>query len=234
MKQETHSDKDVLAKRAAELIEQAGTQAIEQTGSFVWAVSGGSTPQLFLQQLATLNSLDWSKVHLFQVDERVAPDGSEQRNATMLNNALFAGDNLDAADLAGLWLMPVTDSNLESAAADYVQCMQNVLGDKSGFDLVQLGLGEDGHTASLVPEDPVLNVDDFDVAITDVYKETRRMTLTVRPLNAATQQLWVISGESKKDAFTKYLNGDRSIPAGLLNQDNAVVLVDEAAAQSCG
>lgn len=220
---------EALATRAVDLIVEVGTQAIDERGQFVFAVSGGSTPRRFLGELGHRSDLDWTRVHLFQVDERVAPDGDAARNATMLNEALFTQEFLASRALAGVWLMPVTAGDLDAAAAQYARAMDKVTGSPVVFDLVQLGLGDDGHTASLVPGDPVLDVTGRDVAVTDDYRGHRRMTLTWPVLDRAKELLWVIAGESKRDALGRYLDNDPSIPATLPTQARATVLADAAA-----
>ena len=230
MNLEVLSDGDALAARAVDVIVELGAQAIDERGQFVFAVSGGSTPRHFLEELSRRSDLDWTRVHLFQVDERVAPDDDPARNATMLHEALVTDEFLATHALAGVWLMPVTESDLEKGAADYARRMDDVTGSPVVFDLVQLGLGDDGHTASLIPGDSVLDVVDRDVALTGEYRGHRRMTLTWPVLNRAKELLWVVAGESKREALERFLTNDPSIPATLPTQARATVLVDSAAA----
>jgi 6-phosphogluconolactonase len=162
--------------------------------------------------------LDWDHVDLFQVDERVAPDGDPDRNLTQIR------DNLPDAALARLRPMPVTDEDLEPAAVRYEVELPKPL------DLVHLGIGPDGHTASLVPGDPVLEVTDRLVALTGgEYQGRRRMTLTYPALADARRVFWLVAGEDKRDALDKLLAGDPSIPAGRVEAQDAVVLTDRAA-----
>jgi 6-phosphogluconolactonase/glucosamine-6-phosphate isomerase/deaminase len=164
--------------------------------------------------------LDWDHVDLFQVDERVAPDGDPDRNLTQIR------DNLPEAALARLRPMPVTDEDLEAAALRYEAELPKPL------DLIHLGLGPDGHTASLVPGDPVLEVTDRLVALTGgEYQGRRRMTLTYPALADARSVFWLVAGEDKRDALDKLLAGDPSIPAGRVEAPDAVVLADDAAAK---
>jgi 6-phosphogluconolactonase len=162
----------------------------------------------------------WETVTIFQVDERVAPDGDPDRNLTHLKRSLPAGG---AADVRA---MPVWSGDLDAAAAGYAQALPEQL------DLVHLGLGPDGHTASLVPGDPVLEVDDRDVAVTGEYQGRRRMTLTYPALDRAREILWLVTGDDKVEALARLQAGDTSIPAARVSTANARVVADAAAAGS--
>jgi len=165
------------------------------------------------------NALTSERVDSFQVDERVAPDGHPDRNLTHFQEALP-----DAA-LARMRPMPVLDPDLESAAARYAALLPD------SVDLVHLGIGPDGHTASLVPGDPVLEVRDRSVAVTaGEYQGRRRMTLTYPALEAAGRLLWLVTGADKRDALARMLAGDASIPAGRVRAAEALVICDREAA----
>jgi 6-phosphogluconolactonase len=207
-----------VARRGAEVVAAAAAEAVAEHGRFEFAVSGGRTPWAMFADLA--GRMPWENVTIFQVDERVAPDGDPDRNLTQLQRALPAGG---AADVRA---MPVTFHDLEAAAADYAVSLPEA------FDLVHLGLGPDGHTASLVPGDPVLEVTDRDVAVTAEYQGHRRMTLTYPALNRARRILWLVTGEDKIDALDRLRAGDDSIPGGRVSADRALVLADAAAAGS--
>jgi 6-phosphogluconolactonase len=210
-------DARAAALRGAELIAETAGEAIAARGSFALAASGGTDPWEMYRQLAEFE-IEWERVDVFQVDERIAPDGDPDRNLTHLLESLpeAARDRVRA--------MPVTDEDLEGAVARYAQQLPDSL------DLVHLGLGPDGHTASLVPGDPVLEVDDRRVAITDPYQGHRRMTLTYPELERARRIFWLVTGESKRDALGWLLARDRAIPAGRVQAHESIVIADEAAA----
>ena len=228
---EVFADADRLATAAADVVVAASKRAIDERGLFTLAVSGGSTPRRMLEELR-VRDIEWPRVHLFQVDERLAPAGDPARNAELLRQALLTPEFVAAHALGGIWLMPVEEPDPIAAAAAYARRLDEIAGSPVVFDLVQLGLGDDGHTASLVPGDPVLSVDDADVAVTQEYRGHRRMTLTWPVLDRAKEQLWVVAGASKREALDRYLDGDRTIPATLPTQARATVLVDAAAYRS--
>ena len=211
-------DAAAVAERGADVVAAAAAAAVEERGAFTLAVSGGRTPWAMFAALA--GRLPWEKVTIFQVDERIAPDGDADRNLTQLERSLPPGG---AADVRAL---PVWADELEAEAAVYAAALPEQL------DLVHLGLGPDGHTASLVPGDPVLDVMDRDVAVTGVYEGRRRMTLTYPTLNRARQILWLVTGEDKVDALARLRAGDQSIPAGRVSTANALVVADAPAAGS--
>jgi 6-phosphogluconolactonase len=211
-------DAQAAAQRGAELIAEAAAQAVCERGRFTLAVSGGRNPWVMFGEL--YGRMPWEKVTIFQVDERVAPDGDPARNLTHLLRSLPASGTADVRP------MPVTAHDLEDAATRYASALPDA------FDLVHLGLGPDGHTASLVPGDPVLDVVDRDVALTGEYQGRRRMTLTYPPINRARKILWLVTGDDKVDAFTRLRAGDPSIPAGRVSTEDALVVADVAAAGS--
>jgi 6-phosphogluconolactonase len=215
---EVLSDTQAVAERGAEIVAAVATAAVAERGRFTFAVSGGRTPWAMFADLA--GKLPWEKVTIFQVDERIAPDGDPDRNLTQLERSLPPGG---AADVRAL---PVWAEDLDAAAATYADALPEQL------DLVHLGLGPDGHTASLVPGDPVLDVTDRDVAVTGVYQSHRRMTLTYPVLNRARRILWLVTGDDKVDALARLRAGDPVIPAGRVSTAHAVVVADAAAAGS--
>lgn len=225
MKLEILPDAATVARRGAQWIAEQARLAIAQRGRFVLGVSGGKTPWLMLRELSG-EKLSWQKFQIVQVDERVAPAGDPDRNLTSLRESL--SDVVQSQ--IQIHAMPVELPDLPAAAMQYVKLLERVGGAPPVLDLVHLGLGPDGHTASLVPGDPVLNIKDADVAMTNPYNGRRRMTLTYPLLNRSKRILWVVTGSDKVGALTRLLNGDQSIPAGRIRSDIALLLVDRAAA----
>lgn len=228
MKIEVLTSAESAARRAAEMIAADARAAAAARGRFVMAVSGGRTPWLMLRELAAAD-VPWPAVHVVQVDERVAPAGDPDRNLTHLRESL-----LDHAPLIPeqIYAMPVESPDPETAAAVYAATLRRAAGSPTVLDVVHLGLGPDGHTASLVPGDPVLNVTDRDVAVTGSYQGRRRMTLTYPILNRSRRVLWVITGSEKGEMLNRLLSGDESIPSGRVRREFASVIADEAAAGS--
>ncbi len=226
MKVEVLPDQVSVATRAARLIAAAARAAVAERGRFALAVSGGHTPWLMLAILAA-EPVPWEAVHLFQVDERVAPTGHGERNLTRLRESLAWDAVLDRLHLHP---MPVEDGDLSAAAARYAAELTGAAGSPPELDLVHLGLGPDGHTASLVPGDPALQISAADVAITGEYQGRRRMTLTYPALDRARVVLWVVTGAEKATILPSLVAADPSIPAGRVRADRALLLADAAAA----
>lgn len=230
MKIEILNDEAAVAAKAAALIAQEARAAVGARGRFLLAVSGGRTPWVMLRNLAD-QDVSWDAVHIVQVDERIAPPGDPDRNLTHLRESLLAHAPLRPAQVHA---MPVESSDLESAAKEYARLLREIGGLPPVLDLCHLGLGPDGHTASLVPGDPVLDVMNADVALTGIYQGRRRMTLTYPILNRSRRVLWVVTGAEKARPLTQLLAADRSIPAGRVSQDHSLVLADRAAADLKG
>ena len=226
MKVEVFADADSVAKEAAALVAAEARAAVAERGNFVMAVSGGHTPWVMLRALAE-EDVPWEAVHIVQVDERVAPAGDPDRNLTHLRESLLQQAGIRADQIHA---MPVEATDLEAAAGRYAAALEQIAGSPPVLDLVHLGLGPDGHTASLVPGDPVLQVTDVNVALTKVYQGRRRMTLTYPILNRARRVLWLVTGHDKAEMVRRLYNGDTSIPAGLVNRERALILADRAAA----
>ncbi len=226
MRIEVLADADAVAKKAAALIAAEARDAVAARGRFVMAVSGGHTPWVMLRALAE-EDVPWKNVHIFQVDERVAPGGHADRNLTHLRASLLEHARLPAQQI---YAMPVEIPDLQSAAANYAAELERIAGAPPVLDLVHLGLGPDGHTASLVPGDPVLDVMDRDVAVTGVYQGRNRLTLTYPVINRARLILWLVTGSEKVQMYKRLQAADQSIPAGRVRRDNALLLADSTAA----
>ncbi|HEY6145822.1 MAG TPA: 6-phosphogluconolactonase [Solirubrobacterales bacterium] len=216
---EVAGDEKAASRRAAELIAAAGDEAVAARGTFTVAMSGGRSPWAMLAILGELEEMPWEKTELFQVDERVAAPGDPARNLTHM----VLGLSMDHQP--ALRPMPVTQRDLDNAAREYEATLPE------RFDLVHLGLGPDGHTASLVPGDSVLEVSDRRVAMTgEAYQDHLRMTLTYPALNDARRIVWLVTGPDKVEPLQNLLAGDDSIPAGRVRNENMIVVADEAAA----
>lgn len=226
MKIDVLNDADAVAQQAAKLIAAAARDAAAARNRFVLAVSGGRTPWQMLRALAN-EDVPWQAIQIMQVDERIAPEGDPDRNLTHLHESLLEHAPISPNQIHA---MPVNATDLEKAAADYSRALQAIAGSPPVLDLIHLGLGPDGHTASLIPGDPVLNVSDHDVALTGVYQNRRRMTLTYPIINRARQILWLVTGADKSGPLLQLRGADPAIPAGRVNQANAMVLADAAAA----
>jgi 6-phosphogluconolactonase len=221
-------DADAAARRAAAVVAAESRRAVAARGRFVFAVSGGTTPWLMLRHLSE-EDVPWAAVLVAQVDERVAPDGHPDRNLTHLREALLAHAPIRPEKILA---MPVEEPDLEAAARNYAHTLEAVAGSPIALDLVHLGLGPDGHTASLVPGDPVLAVVDRDVAATGEYQGRRRMTLTFPTLDRARFVLWLVAGAGKADVLARLKAADPGIPAGRVRQDHAAAVADRDAAGS--
>lgn len=225
MKLEVFDDADSVARAGASVIAAESRAAVASRGLFTLAVSGGHTPWIMLRALAG-EDVPWARVNLFQVDERVAPDGHPDRNLTHLRESLLQHVPLRPEQIHA---MPVESPDLEAAATQYASVLREVAGSPPVLDLVHLGLGPDGHTASLVPGAPALDIDKADVAVTGVYQGRRRMTLTYPVLDRARRVLWIVTGGEKVEMLRRLRAGDRSIPAGRVRSEEALVLADRAA-----
>ncbi len=218
-------DADAVAAEGARRIAAAARAAVAAKGSFTLAVSGGHTPWVMLAALAN-EDLPWAAIQIVQVDERVAPADSPDRNYFHLRQSLLVHAPVPPENVHA---MPVEDADLASAAAAYGRTLEALAGSPPRLDLVHLGLGPDGHTASLVPGDPVLDVKDAPVAVTGPYQGHPRMTLTYPVLDNAAQILFVVTGPEKVDALSRLRRQDPGIPAGRVRAASIVVLADQAA-----
>lgn len=211
------ADDELLAQSAAAFVAVRARQAVANKGNFTFAVSGGKTPWAMFNELSA-NHMPWAHTVIYQVDERVAPEGDPDRNLTNLIASL-----VNAQSQPLIMPMPVNVQDLEAGAREYGATLPAKL------DMVHLGLGPDGHTASLIPGDPVLDVTDRMVALTEPYQGHRRMTLTYPALERAEQILWLVAGEDKREPLALLLGGDTSIPAGRVVATRSLVMTDKAA-----
>jgi 6-phosphogluconolactonase len=227
MQIEILADADAVALAAAQYIAAAARDAVAERSLFTLAVSGGRTPWVMLRDLA-YESVPWPQVHVFQVDERVAPDGHADRNLTHLHESLLENAPIPREQIHA---MHVNAVDLESGAREYAATLASLAGAPPVLDLVHLGLGPDGHTASLVPGDSVLEVHDADVGTTGLYQNRRRMTLTYPLINRARAILWLVTGAEKREMLARLLAADPVMPAGRIHQQHAIVLADAEAAK---
>ena len=230
MRIEALADAESVARAGAALTAAEARAAVAARGRFIVAFSGGHTPWQMLRALAD-EPMPWEAVHIVQVDERVAPAGHADRNLTHLRESLLAHCPLRPEQVHA---MPVESADLDAAANSYARALGQIAGAPPVLDLAHLGLGPDGHTASLVPGDPVLDVTGADVAITGPYQGRRRMTLTYPMLNRSRRIVWLVTGAEKADMLVRLHRGDRSIPAGRISQEQALVLADHEAAARLG
>jgi 6-phosphogluconolactonase len=225
LRTEVFPDPGSVAIRAAERIAHAAREAVKARGRCALAISGGTTPWQAFGALAG-EDVPWERVYLFQVDERVAPPGDPERNYSHMKEALI--DRIPILP-ANVHPMPVEEGDLDAGARRYEAILRGITGTPPVLDLVQLGLGEDGHTASLFPGDPALQVLDADVALSGLHKGRRRMTLTFPAIDRARCILWLVTGSGKSAALERLRAGDRSIPAGCVLRRRAILLADKAA-----
>ena len=218
-------DPGAVAIRAAERIAQVAREAVADRGRCALAFSGGTTPWRAFRALAG-EDVPWDRVHLFQVDERIAPSGDPERNVLHLKEALI--DRI-AIPPSNVHPMPVEEEDLDGGARRYEAILRQIAGTPPVLDLVQLGLGEDGHTASLFPGDAALQAVDSEVVVTGLHNGRRRMTLTFPAIDRSRCILWLVTGSGKSKALGRLLAGDRSIPAGRVLRSRAVLLADKAA-----
>ncbi|HEX5650359.1 MAG TPA: 6-phosphogluconolactonase [Steroidobacteraceae bacterium] len=219
-------DEEGAASSAAGELARACAAAIAERGQACIALSGGRSPLRAFEMFARA-PLPWASILVAQVDERCVPAHDARRNLAPLQRLLVEQGELPRANLLA---MPVEREDLERAADDYAAQLRERLGHEGEFDVVQLGLGDDGHTASLVPGDPVLDVEDRDVAVTaHPYQGTRRMTLTYRRLQGARERLWFVTGAEKAGPLSELLEGRGASPAVRVRREASVVVTDRAA-----
>ena len=228
MRLEVVPDADALAARAAEWLSAVARADVAARGRFVLGVSGGSTPGVAFRRFAQRRDVPWARVVIVQIDERLAPDGHPDRNRT--DQLVAFAPALDrGARFVGL--AAGADLRDDDRLARSRSALRRAAGRPPTLDVAQLGLGEDGHTASLVAGDPALDAEFPEtVALTREYRGRRRLTVTARVLSGARRRLWLVSGSGKADVLPRLLAGDATIPAGRVNPRGATVLADAEAA----
>lgn len=224
MKFEVGPDADSTAACAADHVSRLLAAAVSDRGTASLAVSGGATPRRMFEELAK-SDLPWHAIHLFQVDERLAPDGHTERNLTALKEHLLAHIALPAARFHP---MPVGLANLADAAERYQRVLRDTCGTPPVIDVVHLGLGRDGHTASLFPGDPAVKVEDTDVTATGEHGGWVRLTLTLPVLRAARHIVWLVTGAEKTGAVRALREGGDILAARVPGAE-AVLVADAAA-----
>lgn len=218
-------DAATAARRAASLIAEHAREALRERGRFLLALSGGSTPLPMFDALAR-EPLPSEGIELFQVDERVAPEGDAARNWTHIEQRLATPTGLSAAQLHP---MPAAMEQPEAAAEAYARMLEERAGRPPILDLVHLGLGNDGHTASLFPGDAAIDIDQHWTTATGDHNGHRRITLTLPVLSGARSILWLVCGADKAPMLARLLAADAGIPAGRVSQASARIIADEAA-----
>jgi 6-phosphogluconolactonase len=221
-----------LARAAAEMFAEEAAKNIREKGSFSMALAGGSTPKALYELLATeyRDALDWKEVHAFFGDERTVSPDHEDSNYRMAQHALLSQVPVGSVRRMRGELDP------REAATLYEQELRTFFGGPPRFDLVLLGIGEDGHTASLFPDTSALDVTDRFVVENPVEKlGTVRLTLTLPAINAAKRIIFLVAGEGKAGALEEILEGDanpREYPAKLVRSEGGTRwTVDRAAAR---
>ena len=226
MKAEILEDAHSVARRAAGIIAEQARECFAANRRFVMAVSGGSTVRAMLRMLGK-EEVPWGGVYVVQGHERVGLMGNNDSNLPDIRAALMEDTPIDPNHIHP---MPVGVPDLNAAAEQYASTLRALCGDPPVIDLVQLELFSNGRTAALLPGDPVLEVSDRDVAVTDVHEECRRITLTYPAINRARRILWMVTGKEKAARLAQLCNGDLSIPASRVRREHARLLVDRAAA----
>ncbi|HEX7061263.1 MAG TPA: 6-phosphogluconolactonase [Woeseiaceae bacterium] len=224
MKIHIEPDADRLALECAGWMAGQVRLGLAERDTFSLALSGGRGPHGMFEALAR-EKVPWSRVHLFQVDERAAPADSPDRNLTAIRSLLAERVAIPPGNVHP---MPVEQDDLEAAAREYADTLARVLGPGAILDLVHLGLGEDGHTASLLPGDPVAG-SERTVIVSREYGGFRRMSLNYTVLSDARQRVWLVTGTAKSEMLLRAMDGDVTIPAGRIRREDTLFFADQAA-----
>jgi 6-phosphogluconolactonase len=221
MKIQTEADAQRAAEAAAAWIAGRARAAITDRHRFALALSGGSSPLPMFDALAAAD-IPWQYVSLYQVDERLVPADSALRNFAAIRERLLDRIAIPAGQVHP---MPVESGDPRAAAAAYAETLVRTLGANGVLDLAHLGLGADGHTASLLPGDPAAD-EATAVIVSRRYQGTRRLSLSFSILSAARERAWLVTGADKRDALARLLGGDPDIPAGRVERRGSIVFTD--------
>ncbi|HZF25139.1 MAG TPA: 6-phosphogluconolactonase [Steroidobacteraceae bacterium] len=218
-------DSETAAAMAADWLAETITDNVAARGRCVLALSGGETPWKMLEELITRN-VPWHALQVAQVDERVVPGDDTRRNLLRIHELLCKRGRLEEAQLHG---MPVERPDPDLAAREYSKTLAALAGSPPVLDIVQLGLGIDGHTASLFAGDSTLKIADRDAAATEIHSGTRRVTLTYSCINRARAHCWLVTGAHKAARLRELISGQGDSPAVRVSRDNAFIFADAAA-----
>lgn len=213
-----------LSRQSAERFSQLINQSVQGSGRFTVALSGGSTPKHLYSLLASPDykeRIPWNNVHLFWGDERCVPPDHPESNFGMVRESLLSKIKIPAENIHRM----AGEREPQAAAAAYEKHLQEFFGLESGalprFDLILLGIGEDGHTASLFTGSDALNETKRLVIAPFVEKlNSYRLTLTLPVLNSGAEVWFLVTGASKADAVKKVLRGSADLPAAKVQPVN--------------
>lgn len=221
------ADAELLANDAAAFIAEESRLAIAARNRFTLALSGGRSPVRLFEALAKQENIAWEDVHVLQVDERAVPAASPDRNFRAIRKHLL--DQVPIPE-SHVHPMPAEAGDLTAAAEAYAMTLARILGPGKTLDLVHLGLGSDGHTASLLPGDPALS-SVGDVVVSHEYQGARRLSLSLPAICRARQRVWFITGRAKSAMVKRAMAGDAAIPAGRVTRENSTFFIDREAAE---
>ncbi len=221
-------DPEAVARMAADWLAARVSADVAARGRCIVALSGGQTPWQMLADLIT-HDIPWHAVQIVQVDERVVPMDDPRRSLARIAELLCQRGRLEERQLHGI---PVERPDADLAAHEYLKTLESLAGSPPVLDIVQLGLGSDGHTASLFPGDAALRITDRDAVATGLQAGTRRVTLTFPCLNRARARLWLITGAEKAARLRELISGQGDVPATRVSRESAIVFTDASAASA--
>ncbi|MEX2122559.1 MAG: 6-phosphogluconolactonase [Woeseia sp.] len=228
MKWQASADAAGAAQAAAEFIARRLTLAIEARARATLAISGGRSPWKMFECLAG-HGVEWSAVHVFQVDERIVPVDHAERNWKRFLESPLSRRIRDA-NRHPMPVAMVEKEDAELAIGDYSRTLNDFAGAPPVLDVVHLGIGADGHTASLFADDAPLHDTRHWVGVSRRHEGHRRLTLTLPVLNRAQSVVWFAVGASRRAVLARLHAGDPEIPASHVQRERAVCFTDLAAA----